>query len=66
MLKFDPNSRITACEALSHEYFANLTAQGYLDDYHGLEFQVNKPMNVDLEKIAESPGHLRDNVSETL
>jgi mitogen-activated protein kinase 1/3 len=62
LLRFDPTVRLTAAEALQHRYFDNLREDGYLDNYEGTSVKDNTPLNVDLEKIAESPDHLRDNI----
>lgn len=62
MLQFDPNKRISAARTLDHPYFKELIEQGYLDEYDGRSLHPVKPMNADIEKVAESSQYLRDNV----
>lgn len=66
LLQFDPNRRISAAAALDHKYFKPLLEQGYLEDYEGSALHPTRPLNVDIEKIAESSDHLRNNVSSTV
>lgn len=65
MLQFDPNKRISAGRSLDHPYFKELIEQGYLDEYDGRTLHPVKPMNADIEKVAESSQYLRDNVRVT-
>lgn len=66
MLQFDPHKRISAARALDHPYFKELIEQGYLDEYDGRSLHPVKPMNADIEKVAESSQYLRDNVREAV
>ncbi len=79
MLRFNPEQRITAAEAVEHPYFNEIKKKGYINSYrqHNAHFSSDSegltlsekaaanpvPLNVNIEKLSESDEYLKQNVS---
>ena len=81
LLKFNPDERISAEQALQHPYFEDIKKKGYLNSYHNnnqhlqqedgkpipLSVALNPvPLNADREKLGEAAENIKINVSKSL
>jgi hypothetical protein len=77
LLKFNPDERVSAEQALQHPYFDEIKKKGYLNSYHNnnqhmqqedgkpipLSVALNPiPLNVDREKLGEAAENIKINV----
>eukprot|EP01038_Epipyxis_sp_PR26KG_P005366 gene5366-7442_t len=67
LLKFNPNERISADQAVNHVYFQSILGQEYIKAYQEKNPLTTAstrpmPMNADIEKMGESEEYLKKNI----